>query len=164
MVQLTEQEVFGIIQNQLENAGFEFDKLSNPPSVAITDVYNEFGSFGVAHTRRRTFENDIQMHLINEENGVGIVVIPNWGWHLTSPCTAEVRERITQRFLTTHNIVVHIVFGIDVWDELRKWDEEAQNYVIDDEIQAQAQESIENTITEQIQSFIDYLRRDGTID
>jgi len=168
---LTEQEALGIIRNQLEAAGLSLTEVS-PRSVTIDDVYTELGNFGHAHTTFRAIENDIQMHLINEENEMGIVVVPDWSWWLESECTVEVRDRITQRFLHEHGISVHILFDTGAavswwdgdweWEDI--WDDETGTYVLDDEIQTHARERAGEKLAEQVQNFISQLRDEDVID
>ena len=74
---LTEQEIFGMIRNQLEEAGLTLSELSSPLRVTINDVYAELESEDEDHSTFRAIEDDIYLHFIVEEAEMGIVVIPN---------------------------------------------------------------------------------------
>ena len=157
VVHLTEQEALEMIRNQLEEVGLNLNEVLSPYNVIVEGIYEEGFDGGEPH---RLFQNGIEMHLLDEENEIGIVT-HRWGWALDGTCTIETNERIVQRFLDEHDILVGVFFRGRIhigWDDNGRDLEEYE-----DEI-AQAMISLENELTDQIQDFIAQLREEDIID
>ena len=75
---LTEQEALEIIRDQLEEVGLNLNEVQPPLSVMVEGIYEEGFDGEEAH---RLLRDDIEMHLLDEENGIGIVT-HRWGWEL----------------------------------------------------------------------------------
>ena len=144
---LTEQEALNIIGQEFAQAGLNLNEALPRPRVNARDIYYELGNFGMAHTERTMFENYVEMQFIDEESGVGIVLINRWEWGIGWTCPTVVKESIEQRFQREHGISVHVIFEAGAWD----WVDAERSLLL---------ELAEERLTEQIEEVIDQIRAD----
>lgn len=156
VVQLTEQEALELIRNQLEEAGLSLSEVSPARTVTIDGVYVDFEDADEPH---RILQDEIEMQLVDEESEIGIALVSlSWRWSLDSACTREIGERITQTFSAEHGISVGAFFGTEgfIWDG-----EEVSNH---EERVDEERVIIEDKLTDQVQNFIEQLRREGIVE
>ena len=133
---LKEQEALGIIRNQLEEVGLNFD--SAPPTHNI--IYDEGG----------WNEQTIGLDLFDEENNIGIALVNFWWWNSQHERAIEIVDELTQE-VEDDGIHVGVIFNQenDAWNTRDR---------------EQMEERFEEYLIEQTQNFIQHLQEEGVID
>ena len=131
---LTEQEALGIIRTQLEAAGLNFDKPSQPYNVQVDN-------WSMA-----------ELVLVHEEKDLNIVLIDSWWRWNSETLRLEFNERAVEQF--------EAEFGIEVDGVIFNPQDEVWNERDEPEMRME----LEEDIIGQVQDFIDQLRVDGVIE
>ena len=171
----TETDALNIINQQFLQAGIKLDEALPRPRINAENIHYEIGNWGEVWSSGTMFPNYLEVQLVHEDSGVGIVLIKNWYWWLGSPCTTDVRRSIEQRFLNEHGMNVEVIFetGEQLWSWGGQWDldwdeiwTQMQNgieitEIIGDEIRTELLKYAETSLTEQVDIIINQLRNDG---
>ena len=178
VVILTEQEVIDVILAQTSAVGIEFTEVAPTRGVMVDSIYMESDWGGEAS---RLFNHEIELILINEEHGIGIVLDAslfqwNWGQDNHASCFEAATGRIQDKFLREHNIQIEFIPRRNQWiDELDYWNEEWFEEGTEEQIafeerrerfeadQEAATLSLMSRLEEDIQAFIAQLKEEGII-
>jgi len=170
---LTEQDALNLIGQQFAAAGISLEEALPRPRINAEDIHfgNEWDFWfrdvepGDSGTM---FPNYVEMQLIDETSGTGIVLIKNWEWGRWS-CQESVQASIEQRFQREHGISVEVIFenGGEFGPGSRApegvWDLYFE-YGVTDEVRDILLEQAEERLIEQVDDLIVQLRENGMID
>jgi len=170
VVRLTEQEVIDVILTQTNAAGIEFSEVVPPRSVTADGIYIDWEDGEPS----RLFNHKIELILINEEHGIGIVLDASlfrwdWGQNNDASCFEAATQRIQDKFLREHNIQIEFIPRRQQWiDEFDYWyDEEfeegSEEQIAFEERREAAILTLMRRLEDDIEAFITQLREEGII-